>query len=684
MLISFDSRSVSASRRYRRNCTALAVVARQALAGIQGGGIAAPHLLADSAFPDRPIDLQVQGGRFFGDDARTLSRRQVEAFVTGNYAYIPPLASYSPEDEIAYERIQALDSDFGEPLMASPKPYAVPRRYGPILVVCGIGLGWHLEALLERYDALDLIICETEPALLHASLYAIDWAQIVKQFTTSGRQLTVAVDSDANRVTEQVVAALDRRNRALAIGARFFRHYQSQRLDTVADAVARVVPFLSFSWGYFKDERRQVLQAAQNIQAGYHWLGKKGNVLGDARAVVVGSGPSLERTLPVLQAIRHKVVLFSVGSSLRALVRASITPDFHVELETTPSTADVLKEICVLDIFKQVTLLAAHGTSPDVPRSFRKVFLFARQNSLSSFVLGTDAEPVPGSFPVAGNAAVGLASKLGFTRIVLFGMDFGYRDPNRHHAVGTIYVNEQTGLARDLADVGLGHLNDLNLDYADTRHVLASIRGDQLLSENVLWTSHVVMENLLKQFPGLRLTQCGDGARIAGADNVTAEEFRLGDCQVEPAAAIARIQSSFVAPPIDASEYRQRLLKVSKAFDELASDLRKLFERPSARLFTYASLIDSAWRRVESTRSDVPPLMGLVTGIFTSYFKATIERSMMTKSDSDQRRFIALAQTHFVALLDDMAAALEPFRSAPAPNLEPSTPFPTSEDEPAR
>lgn len=666
MLIPFDFRSAAASRRYRRNCTALADVARQALAAIQAGGNAPPPLIADSAFPDRPIDLQVQGGaRFFGGDTRTISRQQVETFVAGDHAFIPPVVSYSAEDEVVYQRICSLDRDFGEPLMMSPKPYAVPRRYGPILVVCGIGLGWHIEAFLERYDVLDLIICETEPALFHASLYAIDWTKIVKQFTNGDRHLTIIVESDPDRATGGVLAALERSNRALAVGARFFRHYQSQRLDAVTDAVGRALPLLSFGWGYFKDERRQALQAEQNIQSGYGWLGAQGDTLGDIRAVVVGSGPSLDGTISILKAIRHKVVLFSVGSSLRVLARASLIPDFHVELETAPVVMDVLGEIGQRDIFERLTLLAAHGISPDVARAFRRTILFARENSLSSTLLGKDADAVSGAIPVAGNAAVGLAARLGFARVLLFGMDFGYRDPERHHAVGTIYVDEKTGLARDLAEVNLGHLKESNLNYADTRHVLTSIRGDQLFAENVLWTSHLMMERLLRDVPGLRLTQCGEGARIAGAENVLPENFQAGDDQVDVAAALAKIETRFMAAPIDAEEYRRRLRRLASAYEDLASDLRKIFGQPSTRLFSYATLVDAAWQRVGAAQSNALPLVHLVTGIFTSYFKATIERSMMTKSESEQRRFIARAQAHFIALLDDISAGLEPFRSVP-------------------
>ncbi len=77
----------------------------------------------------------------------------------------------------------------------------------------------------------------------------------------------------------------------------------------------------------------------------------------------------------------------------------------------------------------------------------------------------------------------------------------------------------------------------------------------------------------------------------------------------------------------------------------------------------YARLIGEAWDLVVGTQDARSALVGIVTGIFTSYFKATVERSMMTANDAEQRRFIALAQAHFVMLLGDMSGALEPLRS---------------------
>ncbi|MBI1778338.1 MAG: motility associated factor glycosyltransferase family protein [Proteobacteria bacterium] len=662
MLIPFDPTARAAVRRFKANRAALTASAQSSLAAIDQGQVPLPNLLADSTAPDVVVNLQTIAGTFYAGDARQLAHSQVEHFVGLNQSFLPGVVKHVPEDEIAYERSRALDDAFGEPLMAVPRAYTVSPSYAPVLTVFGIGLGWHIDELVHRFEVLHLILGETEPALFHASLYAIDWTNIVRRFGGPGRRLTLSVDGDAAAVTRAFQAALDVPSRALAVGSRFFRHYQSPAMDRVAEAISPLVPFLGFGWGYFKDERRQVLHTRANIRGPYQWLRRRWPPLAEADAVVVGGGPSLELTLPLLKRMRENVVVFSGGSAIRPLIRAGIEPDFHVELETSPTTTDILGELGAGDLFARVALLASNGMVPSALTVFKRTHLFVRDNSLSSGLLGDSAETIPGCYPVVGNAAVGIAAALGFRRITLFGVDFGYRDPRRHHAAGTIYMDDASGHARqDLKELGLGHVE--MWDYSDTRHRLVSTRGDELRADDLLRVSHLMMESFLANTPGLRLRQCGEGARISGANNIVPEELDPSAYRVDRGAMLEAVARRFESAPVDEPEYVRRMAALADDFDHLARRLTRLFRRPSPSIAVYVRLLSEAWEILKAVRA--PALEYLLTGIFTSYFKATIERSFMTSTEADRKRFIGLAQTHFIALLRDVAAALEPMRAAP-------------------
>jgi hypothetical protein len=354
-----------------------------------------------------------------------------------------------------------------------------------------------------------------------------------------------------------------------------------------------------------------------------------------------------------------------MGSALRVLGRAGIVPDFHIELETAPSTSDLLREIGDSALLSRVTLLASNGVAPAVLQLFGRAYHFVREDSLSTKLLGGEVEPVPACYPVVGNAALGIAVTLGFHRVTFLGVDFGYRDPERHHAAGTIYIDEESGKARAFADVGMAHLDLLNLNYADTRHRLVSTTGEELLAEDILRTSHARMEHFLANDRSIRLRQCGTGARLSGAENVLPKDFDPAAYAGNPAPALRELENRFEPPPLTAESYAERMQALAQSYEALARALRRLFERPSPGVARYACLVAEAWDAVTASQSQAPALVSLVTGIFTSYFKASIERSLMTRSEEEQGRYLALAQAHFTALLDDISSALEPFRSAP-------------------
>lgn len=662
-LIIVDPDSPVLARRYAANRAILSRVASSALASMDLAEAPAGILLADAAEPDVVLNVATKNTAFYTADPRILAAHGVAAFVDADQCFRPGVAAYTPEDEVAYERIVAVDAAFGASLMTQPKPYVVTSRYSPVLTVFGIGLGWHLEALLDRYDVEHLILFEADVEVFRASLYAIDWQPIVERLATDGRSLTIILETDLQSAINGLLAALQRPSPALIVGSRYFRLYQSPLMDLVAENISQRLPLLGYGWGYFKDERRQILQTAENVGRSRRWLRRRWPALaGDA--VIVGAGPSLEKSLDVLRRIREHVVVFAGGSAIRPLLRAGLEPDFHVELETAPSTAAILLELAGKSVFDRVTLLASNGMVPQALEVFRNTHLFVRENSVSSRLLGDTVEAVPGCYPVVGNAALGVATMLGFRRITLFGVDFGYRDPKRHHASGTIYMDDTSQTARkDLADLGLPDV--ALLDYTDTRHTLPSILGDTLLSDDTFHLSHVAMEIFLVHAPDVTLIQCGEGARLGRAVNLTPAQLDPEIYGGDRTATLEAVRERFESPPMDSMGYGRRMSRLAAAVDDVFIQLRRLFVRPVEDTGEFAHLVSEAHALLQNAARDAPAAFELLYGIFTSFFKATIERSFMTSSTEDRQRFIRVAREHFLLLLDDIAGALGPLRGAP-------------------
>ena len=655
-----DPASPPLARRYAANRAALAAVPG-VLAKLDASAAPPAVLLADAAVPEVVLNFAIGNSAFYTVDPRALADQHVAAFVEADQSFKPGISAYVPEDEVAYQRIRALDEAFGTPLMMQPRPYTVTPGYAPILTVLGIGLGWHIEPLLSRYDPSHLVLFESDPEIFRASLHAIDWRPIVERFARDGRSLTIVIEGEPQAALDGLLAALQRPNPALIAGSRYFRLYQSPFMDLVAENVGQRLPLLSYGWGYFKDERRQILQTAENIRTPRRWLRHRWAALPGADAVIVGAGPSLDKSLDLLKRIRDRVVIFAGGSAVRPLARAGIEPDFHIELETAPSTTAILKELPDQSLFERVTLLASNGMVPDALDVFRTAHLFVRENSVSSRLMGSMVETVPGCYPIVGNAAVGIATTLGFRRITLLGVDFGYRDPDRHHAMGTIYIDDASKTARrDLADIGLAEV--ALLDYRDTRHTLPSILGDTLRADETFHLSHVAMEIFLAGRPDLTLIQCGEGARLHRATNLRPDELDLDSYRGSRIETLAALRDRFEEPPLDAAAYGRHMAGLADAVAAISSQMKELFGRSLADTGAYAQAVSEAHVLLHRGARDVPAAYEMLYGILTSYFKATIERSFMAASATERHRFVDLARQHFVLLLDDIGAALEPFR----------------------
>lgn len=656
MFVRVDPATPPLMRRYRRNRAALIEVAASAVAALPEQIPDSVTLLASPSEPQTVINVLRDGQPFYPADARASGNAQVGAYLQNNQAFIPGYSDYRPEDEIPYPFVRSLDDRMGKQFMQAPVPYGVPARYAAMLTVFGIGLGWHLPTLLAEQDVLHLILYEADAKLFQASLFSIDWEAVARRFRGTGRSLTIIIEPDPALGAAAIFAALQASAPALLVGSRYFRLYQSPEMDQAAGLIANHLPLLGYGWGHFKDECRQVVQTRQNLEKSYPWIRRRGAPLEEAHAVIVGAGPSLDKTMPLLRQIRERVVVFSAGTAIRPLVLAGIVPDFHVEVETAPSTADVLATLADQGIFDRVALLVANGMAPAALSLFSDTRVFGRDSSVSTDLLARDLDAVPGCYPVVGNAATGLAYALGFRRVTLLGVDFGYVDPDRHHATGTIYIDEKTGKAlENLSHVGITGAPVVH--FRDIRKRLVSTGGGELLAEASFHMSHASMETFLRRFPDLALIQCGDGARLAGATNWTPAQFDPEVYSGQRSTVLEPLARRFEERPVSAEEYAKRMERLADAADAICRRLRRLFSDPAPTPIDYARRISEGHQLILRSGEETPGLVGLVFGLFASYCKATVERSFMATDPQEQTRFLVTAQKVLVEMLESLPSA---------------------------
>ncbi len=186
-------------------------------------------------------------------------------------------------------------------------------------------------------------------------------------------------------------------------------------------------------------------------------------------AILLGGGPSLDAILPWLKLHRHELVVFAVSRICRRLLQEGIEPDIVCTIDPTTLSFDVSKEM--LELSEEVLLVGAYHASPALLSQWRgrSVYLGDRVPWPSEW----NTENIQVTGPTVTNTALALAMEMGFTQVILGGVDLCFSAEGYSHASGS---NER------IAGPALGHMGPLvetnSGDMAETSDALQQAVND--------------------------------------------------------------------------------------------------------------------------------------------------------------------------------------------------------------
>lgn len=159
--------------------------------------------------------------------------------------------------------------------------------------------------------------------------------------------------------------------------------------------------------------------------------GRNKNLMAGSPVAIVGAGPSLDSSVPVLKGLAGKVFIFAVDSALPVLHREGLRPDatFSVDAEKDASA-------CVPEGMPLGTIFLSCKSPPDWLDQNAVQSLFLSGNNLTEDWLekfGTRKTDLR----VLGNCgitAVNVAAYMGFSPILLFGLDHATDESGAGHA----------------------------------------------------------------------------------------------------------------------------------------------------------------------------------------------------------------------------------------------------------
>ncbi len=183
----------------------------------------------------------------------------------------------------------------------------------------------------------------------------------------------------------------------------------------------------------------------QNLAENRHPASCLNDLFPGKTAVLLGAGPSLDEALPWIAENREHLVVIAVSRVSKRLLDIGLSPDLVVTVDPEYVSFQVSRDLLRFD--SSVILVQAYHAHPQLlaPWHGRQLYLGPRLPWHSEFS-GANTE-IHG--PTVCNSAVELAWKMGFSQLVLCGVDLCHTPEGVSHSLG----NAEREIGRKITDL---------------------------------------------------------------------------------------------------------------------------------------------------------------------------------------------------------------------------------------
>ena len=305
----------------------------------------------------------------------------------------------------------------------------------PVLYFYGISNAFMIENLLQNPYHCHLIIYERDLALLYVVLSSIDLSTALAQ----KRLLIFNEVSQMEYIFETQPFLAYSRTYFLELMSDFYATEQKEILALNSFLMEGFKKSILKQGNDPKDALQGIRQYVYNL-ASMIKNPSLNELLAKRKAkfkscVIVSTGPSLSKQLPLLKEVQEKVVIFAADSAYPILMQNDIVPDYVCMVERTDFTAEFFKHDFGNKDDKTTFLLASlvHPNAIEyLEKRGRNYILipkhlnFAQYVDLKAFALLSSAVSVA-------HMAFAIALELEFKELVFIGQDLAYDDVGHSH-----------------------------------------------------------------------------------------------------------------------------------------------------------------------------------------------------------------------------------------------------------
>lgn len=316
-------------------------------------------------------------------------------------------------------------------------------------VVYGLGLGYHIQALLDIDETVTVTVLEPD-----ANMIALE------------REYGVSV-AWGNRVEirhDPKFAHLVKVADQLSSEERFVVHYPSmQRIESEFYRKQLEDYFIQYS-----SAKTQLTRLQGNFVRNRNGFDREVSELREHFAgktlYIIAAGPSLDRNIQELKKIGDRGIVLATGTVLKKLLKEGIQPDYAIIIDGGRATHSQILEAerC------QVPLLYMATVYHRIPAEYQgeKYVIFQKDFEYSESYAEEKGYPLFQSGGSVTTTALDIGIQFGCSRIVFVGLDLAYTD-DKDHASDTALVRsvEQDGtiLVEDIHGNMVRTVRNLNL-----------------------------------------------------------------------------------------------------------------------------------------------------------------------------------------------------------------------------
>ncbi|EAJ6074209.1 motility associated factor glycosyltransferase family protein, partial [Campylobacter coli] len=315
----------------------------------------------------------------------------------------------------------------------------------------GFGNGILFKALLQNKYHRHIVVFEKELEIIWIMFHILDFTSELKNERLILTDLNKATIGDLNRLISCEPFFSFLRVYFLELTSSYYEKFQEDILKFNTDFNEIIKKFILSKGNDSQDALQGIEQFIYNLpqmikHPSYEELINKRSNLGDT-AIIVSTGPSLTKQLPLLKKYANKATIMATDSSYPILHKHNIKPDYVLSLERIPLTSEFFNNNFG-DFDKDIVFICVALTHPNTVKylNTKKVnFMLIPRPTLFSKYINLKKYAYLGYGGSVAHMCFELCIKLNFKNIILIGQDLAYGKDGFSHTKDYVNLDKHQG-----------------------------------------------------------------------------------------------------------------------------------------------------------------------------------------------------------------------------------------------